>query len=600
MAVMNKMRESMKTILLILVLAFVATIIFDWGMGGFQSRHPQGVIAQVNGQDISYDEFNNAYQQELKARREQTGADPEGYQLQQIENQVFERLVQARLLGEVIQKLNLLPSDNEVTSELWNNPPQIIRDAPAFQDSNGVFNMSRYQEALENPELDQQWQDVIYYLRNTLPFQKLSNLLNATTVVTDDDARLEFMKNNMKAKVDYIFFNSSDFSEAAAEPNETEINAYYQEHKEDYFENEKRVVDYVLIELKPTAADSQSVYQQAGELLQDAKDGKDFAQLAEIYSQDPGSAEKGGDLGFFKRTAMVKPFADAAFSANIGDIVGPVESQYGLHIIKVEDKRKQDGEEEVKARHILLKIETSNSTRDALRDEAVYIAESAKESDLKTIAEAESLQVNTTQPFEIEGFIPGIGMETRINRFTFRSKIGDVSDLFYTDRGYIVVELKEIIEEGTQPLEDVKARISSALQSEKRMEAAKAAADAALTKLSTGATLEQVATADSLELQQTDEFTLGGTIPGVGREPAFAAAALKLNLGEYSEPIEGTRGYYILQVVDKSEFDETAFQDQKETLKTQLNVRLRNQVFGLWYSKLKEKADIRDFRNDYL
>ena len=86
MAVMNKMRESMKTILLILVLAFVATIIFDWGMGGFQSRRPQGVIAQVNGQDISYEEFNNMYRQELKARKDQSGVEPEGYQLQQIEN----------------------------------------------------------------------------------------------------------------------------------------------------------------------------------------------------------------------------------------------------------------------------------------------------------------------------------------------------------------------------------------------------------------------------------------------------------------------------------------------------------------------------------
>lgn len=597
MAVMNRMRESMKTILLILVLAFIATIIFDWGMGGFTGRHPQGVIARVNGEDITYEEFNNVYQQEIRAQREQTGQDPEGYQLEQIENQVFERLVQQRLLGEVIQGLNLVPTDEEITSELWNNPPQLIRDTPAFQDSNGVFNMAAYQAALNNPELDPQWEGVIYYMRNTLPYQKLSNLLNSTPIITDDDARLEYMKNNMKAKVNYLFYNAANYADRVTEPGDDEIRTFYNAHKEDYSQNEKRIVDYVFIELKPTALDSQTVYKQANELLQDARAGKDFSQLAEIYSQDPGSAEKGGDLGYFKRTAMVAPFADAAFAASVAEIVGPVETQYGLHIIMVDDRRTQDGEEEVKARHILLKIEASNATRENLRDEVSYIAEMAKESDLRDVAQADSLQVNTSQPFEIDGFVPG--MDRRMYRFAFRSEVGDVSDAFFTDNGYFILELKEIIEAQTQPLEDVKSRISNTLLSEKRMQAAQSAADAAFAKLAAGSTLDDVAAADSLEIQQTDQFTLGGSVTGVGREPSFAATAFKLNVGEYSKPVKGTRGYYILQGIEKYEFDEADYERQKESLKTQLTVRKRNQVFNLWYAKLKEEADIEDFRNDY-
>ncbi len=599
MAVMNKMRESMKTILLILVLAFVATIIFDWGMGGFQGRRPQGVIARVNGHDISYEEFNNMYRQELKTRREQTGQEPEGYQLQQIENQVFESLVQQRLLSEVVEDLNLIPTNEEVVNELWSNPPQLIRDTPAFQDSNGVFNMAAYQAALNNPELDQQWNDVIFYMRNTMPYQKLNSLLSSSAIVTDDEARLEYMKNNLKGKVDYAFYNAADYADVAAEPTEAEIKAYYNKNKDDFQQNEKRILDYVLIELKPTRADSQAVFQQANDLLQDAVDGKDFAQLAEIYSQDPGSAEKGGDLGFFKRSAMVKPFADAAFSANVGDIVGPVESSFGIHIIKVVDKRRQDGEEEVKASHILLKVETSNSTRERLQDDALYLSNTAQESSLRQVAEAESIQVNTTQPFEMEGFVPGIGMEQRVNRFAFRAKVGETSEIIATNRGYYVVQLTQIIEEQVQPLEDVTPRITGTLQSEKRMQAAKAAAEAAYAKLNAGSSLEDVAATDSLTVQQTDEFTLGGSIPGVGREPKFAATALNLNAGDFSEPVEGARGYYLLQVIDKSEFDERAFESQKEGIKTQLTVRRRNQVFGEWYAKLKEEADIKDFRNDY-
>ena len=333
--------------------------------------------------------------------------------------------------------------------------------------------------------------------------------------------------------------------------------------------------------------------------MAEARSGTDFAQLAKIYSKDPGSAEKGGDLGYFKRSAMVKPFADAAFGAKKGDIVGPVQTQYGLHIIKVMDKRRQNGEDEVKAGHILLNVEASNSTKEAIRDEADYVADASKEAGLQKIADAESLKVSTTQPFEIEGFIPGIGMERRVNRLAFRSNVDFVSDVINTDKNYIVFQVKEIIKKHIQPLDEVKTTIVNALKGEKRMQAAKQAAQAFYDKLAAGVTLEQAAVEDSLKLMQTEEFAAGGTIPGVGREPRFGGAALKLDIGDYSTPVEGTRGYYVLQLTNKTDFDEKAFESQKDNLIAQLRVRKRNQMFSLWYAKLKEDSKINDYRDDY-
>ncbi|RPI03575.1 MAG: hypothetical protein EHM72_01080 [Calditrichaeota bacterium] len=600
MAVMNKMRESMKTILLILVLAFIATIIFDWGMGGFRGKRPQGVIAQVNGDEISYEEFNDAYQQELKARREQTGEDIEGYQLQQVENQVFERLIQQRLLRDVIDQMNLTTTDDEVGEELWNNPPDIIRNTPAFQDSTGNFDMARYQAALNDPQLDSQWQSVVNYLQNAMPYQKLGNMINASTLITDDDARLEYMKNNIKMRVNYLFFDASSFAGKESEPGENEIKAYYDEHSKDFIEKEKRVLDYVLFELQATRSDSQAVFKQMEDLMNDARSGRTFAEMAGIYSQDTGSAENGGDLGYFKREAMVKPFSDAAFAAKVGDIVGPVVTQFGVHLIKVDDKRQVDGEEEVKASHILLKIEPSNATRDALRDNALYLAEASKESDLKTVAEEEKLQIATTQPFTSDGFIPGIGMEQRVSRFAFRAKIGDVSDVLYLDRGYLVAELKEISKEAVPKLDAVRSSIVTTLKTEARMNLAKQAAQAVYDKLGAGSSLEAIAQSVNLGVTTTDEFTAGRSIAGVGKEPRFAGVALSLNQGDISQPVEGSRGYYLIQLFQKTEFNETDFEQQKEMLKSQLTVRQRNQMFTLWYTKVKSEAKIKDFRNDYL
>jgi len=598
MALMNRMRENTKVMLMILVIAFMLTIIIDWGMGGFKTGGQRGVIASVNGNNITYDEYYEQYQNELAAYREQTGEDPESYQISQIENRVFENLVQQRLIQEILNELKLHSTDAEITEEIWNNPPAILQTNEAFQDSTGVFDITKYQAALNNPSADQFWVEVERYLRTTIPMQKLSTLLSYTQQITDEDAKFEFKKTNQKAKVHYIFFNSVNYK-SVPEPTEEEINAYYNEHKEDFSENEKRVLDYILLENKPTNADSLSTFNQAEELLDELKTGGNFESLATIYSKDPGSAEKGGDLGYFTKSSMVKPFADAAFAARKGEIVGPIETQYGLHIIKVEDKKRENGEDKVKARHILLKFEPSPLTRDALREEAEYIAEYAKESQLKTVVTAESLQVIQTQPFEKGDFIPGIGMEKRINNFAYRSKVDDVSSVYNLDQGFLVASLVEIVPEHIKSLEDVKSSIITSLKAEKSMNQAKEQAQIAYDKIISDNPFDKVAADDSLTVQETDFFNMTGYIPNVGKEPAFVGAAFAQNIGEFSQPVEGTRGYYILQVIDKQDINDEDFENQKEQIKLQLAAQYKQQVFGQWYEEVKAKANIKDYRELY-
>ena len=603
MAVMNKMRQNTKSILLVLVFAFILTIIFSWGMGGFKGKGggERGIIASVEGEDITYKEFYDRYQEELRAQRERTGKDPEGYQLRQIENNIFEGLIQQRLMSKIVQKIDLHATDEEILQEIYNHPPEFLQSNEAFRDSTGAFDMNKYQEALNNPAAN--WAPVENYMRMSLPLQKLDNLLRLTMVVTDDEARLEYIRSNIQVKINYIFYNASDFSASTPEPTEEEISAYYSEHIEDYRVAEKRVLDYIMFELKPSAADSESVRDQAQELLEEAQSGADFEMLARVHSQDEGSAEQGGDLGFFGKGQMVKPFEDAAFSAKIGEIVGPVESQFGVHIIKVEDRKREDGEWKVKARHILLKFETSPATREMERDEANYLAIRAQEKDstLAQIAESrEDYELQTTQPFEKEGFIPGIGMERRVNAFAFGSQVGDISDVIYTEQGFLVASLAEIIKAHTSPLEEVKAQIVNQLKADKRMELARVQCEAAFEKVKDNIPLDEVAQADSLEVTDTDYFNASAAVPGVGREPRLTGMALRMDIGQVSPPIEGTRGYYLIQVIDRSEFDEESFQRQKESIKQQLLSQKVAQINRLWYSALRERADIKDYRSNFL
>lgn len=600
MALMKSMRNSMKTILLILVVAFILTIIVDWGMGGFKSNQPRGVIAKVDGQPIHYEEFSSRLQNELTAYRQQSGSDPEGYQLQQIENRVFDNLVQQRLLNREVKAVKLNASDPEIIEEIFNNPPEELRQNQAFQDSTGRFDMQRYQAALNNPGAGEFWSSVEEYLRTTLPMRKLDNLLRATAVVNEEELRAEYMKRALKAQAEYVLVPAANFLAAAAAPSDAEIKAYHKKNEEEFKEAEKRVIEYVLFDFAPTKADSESVRQQASELLAEARSGSDFTELAKLNSQDPGSAEKGGDLGFFARGAMVKPFEDAAFAARPGDIVGPVASQFGLHIIKVGERKTEEGQEKVQASHILLKWEMSPRTREALQEEANYIAETAKEQDLKSVAAAENKKVERTEPFIAGGFIPGVGMEPRVSGFTFRSKKGAVSDVIYAERGYMIVHVVDVIPAHIKSWVEAKETISGKLKNDKAMELAKAQCQSLYEQARSANSLEGVAAQIGGKVQQTGDFTFSGYISGVGREPRFVGTAFALQAGALSQPVEGSRGYYLIKLLNKSSFVESEYAAQKESLRSQLLQRKQQAIFGQWYTGLKDQSKIDDFRKDYL
>ncbi|MBN1542120.1 peptidylprolyl isomerase [candidate division KSB1 bacterium] len=583
---------------MILVFAFILTIIIDWGMGGLSSGPSRGVIATVNGDEIAYDEFYQQYQNQLRTVREQSGRDPEGLQLTQLENQVFESLLQQRLVNQEIKRLNLKATDKEVLEQVLNNPPELLRNQPVFQDSNGVFDMRLYQQALDNPEMD--WVQIENYIRMTLPYSKLENLLRLTATASEADAWLLYLKQNAKAKVDYIFYNADAFTDQVEEPDEKEIAEFYSKHKEDYRLPERRQLDYILLETKATPADTQMVYMRMEEILADLRSGADFLQMASIYSEDPGSAQNGGDLGYFARSAMVEEFADAAFGAKIGSTVGPVKTQFGLHLIKVEDRKKENGEDKVQARHILLKFDPSPATREALREEAAYVAEYAKEVDFRQVVESENLKLQSTPPFEADAYIPGIGMEPRISRFAFRGKEGDVSDVYETNEGYVVAMISAVIKEHIQPLTEVRNQIVTEVKNEKSKELARAKAQAAYDRLQQGAAFDQIAEQDGLSVKNLDSFLMNPSVRGLGNEPEFVGTAFSLEVGQVSPPVKGSRGYYLIQLLNKTGIDEEKFQAQKENLKLQVLKNRQSRAFSLWYEKLKEQSDIQDYRQKYM
>ncbi len=202
--IMNKMRDKMPYIIVFLIIAFVGLIVFEWGMNYLGMRGGDMVIfGSVNGEEITYQEYEQALQQQLEMMRQQNGGkDVDDATLEQIKEQVWNQLVQQKLTKQEIDRLGITVSDNEILDFIYNRPdqlPEAIRRN--FIDSTGVFNMEFYQQALgmKTKEATQFWNQVEIYMREVLLSDKLQNYITASVIVPEEDVIQKYKDDNIKA-----------------------------------------------------------------------------------------------------------------------------------------------------------------------------------------------------------------------------------------------------------------------------------------------------------------------------------------------------------------------------------------------------------------
>lgn len=603
MAVMQNMREYTKTGLIILVLAFIGTIIFDWGMDITGIGRKQGVIGEVNGTEISAIQFERVFASEFDAYRNRTGQQdvPES-QIQFIRNQVWETMVRDILVQEEIREKGIRAADTEIIYRIFNDPPDFLRSQEAFQNESKQFDMARYQAALNNDALADQWRSIEEYLRATIPSEKLVERLQSTVRVTEDEIKWEYLKQNQNAEVKYTFYDPNKHRDEKIEISDEMAKDYYDDHKDEFKEEEKRKIQFAIFTSTATPEDSAAQWELARQLIEQIKNGEDFAELAGVYSGDPGSKDKGGDLGFFgKGTMFGEEFEAAAFTAKVGDVVGPAKSRYGLHVIKVEDKQVKDGKDEVKARHILLKFDPSEKTKNRASDDANYLATEAQKLPFVEVAKEINAKIDTTAFFtKGTGFIPGVGLNVGASNFIFANPVGRTGAVEEVPQGFLVYSIVEIQPERIKPFADVTQSINDKLAADKRKEMAGQAAQRVYDKIQSGATFEQAAAEGGAEIKNSGSFNRGGFVQTVGRDADFIGAAFGLKqVNDVSKPVSGTRGYYLLQLTQQSAFDSTDFAGKRENIKQQILSRKQNQVFTNWYNSVKAKATIKDYRDRY-
>jgi peptidyl-prolyl cis-trans isomerase D len=597
---LTKMRENMALVMWILVIAFIGTIVFSWGMGGFKGKLKPGILANIDGKNITVEQFERIVQQAYENKMKDSTQQASDETIKEVREQAWNELVQNTLIDKEINRLGIPVTDREVAFAVRNSPPDFIQKSEYFQ-TDGKFDMSKYQSFLADPAAARDLVILEANYRQNMKSQKLIDRLLGTVRISKDEILQAYEDKNIKATVSYVFFDQNSVPKDSSDFPLDQVQEYYYKHVKDFKEPEKRNAEYVMFEVTPTEADTQAVEAQAEDLLVRIQAGEDFATLAKDNSEDQASAEKGGDLGFFGEGRMVKEFEEAAFAAKVGEVVGPVKSRFGYHIIKVTDRKIEDGKVQVRASHILLKFKAGNETIENARNNAYQFAQEAKKSNFHELAKLYGVTVQETDYFPAGDYIPRLGRLKALNEFIFNQPIGHTSETYYIRDAYYIFHIIGIRKETTKSLEEVKANINNILRDEQVSQELTQKAKEFRNQIQSPTDFERVAQQNSLKIDTVrTPFAFDDYIPGIGRQKVFNGTALELQQpGDISQPVPLSRGCYVIKLLTKTSFDSTDFKAQEQELSQQLLIQKRNTAYQDWLAQLKANASIKDHRYLY-
>lgn len=621
---LKTLRTSTKWVMITVAVCFVGMMVFAWGMDIAGNRGAKaGIVGTINDREIPYDFYNNLVQQ----RRSTMGTNqPMTLDMERrLHDEVWNEIVMQTLVQQEIEKRKINYTDKELVAFMVSSPVQGATQAPMFQNPDGSFSNEKYREFIMNREnlKNPQAAELIRYIeeqaKNSLPIMKLQQQLAGNIVVTEPQVHERWLMENEQRRIEFVFIPSMSMFPAENPVDPKDAEAYYNAHKDEFKEDEQRALDFVFFPLAPTAQDSAAVQDKLRLVVDRAKTGEDFAELANSYSEDPGNADpqgkaNGGDLGFIRRGMMVKEFEDVAFSLKPGEVSAPFATRFGYHIVKVDSvkygapegaaKKAPQEVTEVRARHILIKIEPSVKTRELVSNNVKRFAETVgkKGADFAEISKAQKLDVIRTPLFKKDdGYIPYLGGNiSMLAARAFHAKKGEVLPQYQVDAGFYVLQVADIKPAGVRALADVKSLVENKVRLVSGSKLAAERAAKLLQQIQTGMPLMQAAQADSALTggARSELVTRAGNVPGLGVESPLVGKVFVLNNpGENTGVVTTEAGAGIAVLQEKLPVEDSRYQAEKAQTRQRMMGELQNEVIGQYLENLKKQAKIVDNRS---
>ncbi len=594
------------------------------------SKVGSGVVAEVNGEKIYLEDYNLLLARLVNAYQKRYGDQFNEKFMKKIHfrEQVLYSMIIEKLKAQESKKLGMDVDDRTLA--------EYIASIPAFQ-YGGRFNKRAYVDVLRGARPPMTPAQFEKEERQRLEAARFDNFVKYTWFIEDDELFEIYYAENEKVDLYYVEFSPKKFeNHIRVTPKEAEqyyinhkeefktgelkkvkyvyltymppnkitdkmVEDYYNQHKEEFQHGEQVKVRHILIKVAPgaTTEEVEKARKKALRILRLARKGYNFAALAKKYSEGP-SASRGGELGWFGRGEMVKAFEDAAFSTNVGEVTGPVRTQFGFHIIKVEGKR-GPGYSPISEVKNKIKFEISKEIYDKRKakiEEAVKNAIST--GDLTTLASKFNTSVKETPYFDKNHIkLTGIEDEKSFKTAVFNQK--EMNKPFKIE-GLTGVYVAMIVGEKPpyqQTFPQVKKEIYQKLKLTKAKMKAAAEASKFLSLLRKENNIKVAARRMGLEVEETGEFNMiSQSIPGIGQSTELKRVAFSLNSKRSIPNRVFTVGdnFYVIQLKEHKKVSPADFLKAKVQLEKKYREKNSEKVMEKWLKYLQEEADIKIYK----
>jgi peptidyl-prolyl cis-trans isomerase D len=612
-----------------MVIAFVPGIGTDTGAPG------RGILAKVNGEDITVQEVRDTARQMAQRQAQQYGAQASmllPFLMQQATQRAVDQLINRQLELTEAQRLGLKSTPQEVKDELQHGPY-----ASYFFPGGNFIGQTEYENLLQQNNLTPAiFEDNV---GKEIQINKLQALITGSASVSDAAIRQEFSKENTKVKFEYAVLKEDDIKKGL-HPTDVELKAYYDGHQKNYANSipEKRKIKYAAIDtakisggVQVTRDELQAYYDQhrdqyrvaeqvkvshiliktplagpdgkiddkgvaaaqerAQDLLKQIKGGANFEELAKKYSEDPGSAKVGGSLGWIGKGRTVPEFEKAAFSLPKGQISDLVKSSYGFHIIRVDDK--QDAHmktlDEVKAE--IEPVLKQQKAQEMVQKQAEDLLQQAKAQGLDAAAAAKGVAVATSDFFSRKDVVPGVGPAPQFMDAVFTAEDKSPPAMAATSQGYAVFQLLGVKPPATPTFEEIRASVETQFKNERATvlltqktqelsDRAKSEHDLKKAAKELGATIE------------TSDFVLpDGQVPDIGSMTGQASVAFGMKPGDISGPINTGANGAVISVLEVQAPTDADFAAKRDQIREQLLQGKQQEIYELFVVNLRDQME---------
>ena len=613
------MRRHAQSWMIKAALGAVVVVFVFWGIWSpRESRERE--FAKIGDQVITIEEARKYYQNLRERYQTAYGArfNEEMIQKLGLKDRAVKDLLHRVLLLQEAKRLGLRVTPEEVQNSL--------EGIPAFQ-KDGVFDKATYQRAVQRvgmtlPVFEASQQQMLL-------IGKVQSLVASSVKISEREVLDAYRSDFEKVNLEVAFLNPEDIKDVSPTPEEEknyfskhrddfkipaaakaryllfdpksytkgvevtakEIESYYEANTEKFIQPKRIKVRHILLRADPKDTEGMAkVRQKAEAIREEAAKGKDFSKLAKQHSEDPGTKDRGGELGYISKGQVVPEFEAAAFDLKVGEISPVIQTAYGLHILKVDEIQEQRTESLDKARGQIQTLLQTRKAREIAHDEADQAYGAAiKEKTLEGFAKEKNLPLKETGVFSAAD---KVDLDPKLKDAALSLSKGEVSPVLRLGETFAVLQVLEKQEARVPELKEVEAKVLEAARREKQKEKASAKAKDLLEKLRMGAEWKSLMAKEGLKIEETGFFERAMDPPKIGSSEDFRKAVQGAGpQNPYPEnPIFVTAKYALFRFKEKKEIDQTQFTSQKENFRLSLLQQKQERIFTGWLDSLLERA----------